>query len=359
MPERLAAIVAAHDDADFRIAGQRHALRHGVFTAQIRLQRVKGFLRLPLARDQAEGPVRDVVPAREPLIRPRKKDRPRRAAAHHTFQMPREDAGLLVLAFANRVHAEFPEDQRLVLREVLQPGEVLFKIALPLEIDVVGDEIDIARKQKFRRRITGETEERPRIGRAGDADEFLDKLDDVLRPEPAHDGKGDLVPHVVTEDRLVPRVLRHARADRLLDLPADFSVVQKLDVLRPRDRNEHPQPELPREIEEPPRRHVINAQEIDPHLRHQREIAPRLFRIAHKIPRRIRRERPIGHALDEPLPRALEKELRPHADRQKRCGGSNKRGTESGSVGHGKRAPFIVPHPALGKRRGTPTVILG
>ena len=196
---------------------------------------MKGFFRLPLARHEAEGPVRDVVPAGEPLIRPREKDRPRRAAAHHAFEMPGEHAGLLVLALADRVHAEFAKDQRLVLREILQPREILFKIALPLEIDVVGNEIDVARQQVFRRRIAGKTVERAGVGRAGDADEFLDKLDDPLRAEPPHDGKGNLVAHVVAEDRLMPRVFRHARADRLLDLPPDFRVVQKLDVLRPRD----------------------------------------------------------------------------------------------------------------------------
>ena len=60
-------------------------------------------------------------------------------------------------------------------------------------------------------------------------------------------------------------------------------------------------PNSAREIEKPARRDVVDAQQVDPELLHEREIAPRLLRIADEIALRIRRERPVGHALEEQL----------------------------------------------------------
>ena len=42
--------------------------------------------------------------------------------SHHAFEMPAEHFGLLLFRMANRVHAEFAEDERLVFREILQPS---------------------------------------------------------------------------------------------------------------------------------------------------------------------------------------------------------------------------------------------
>jgi len=59
--------------------------------------------------------------AGEPFIRPRKKNRSRQTAFHNAVDVPAEHFGLLLLRVADRVHAEFTENKRMLAREILQP----------------------------------------------------------------------------------------------------------------------------------------------------------------------------------------------------------------------------------------------
>ena len=59
---------------------------------------------------------------------------------------------------------------------------------------------------------------------------------------------------------------------------------------------------------------MIDAHDVDPELAHLREIAVRLLLGAKIIAVRIRLERPVGDALDEKLPVALEEEFRESTD---------------------------------------------
>src|SRR6478672_7269795 len=113
------------------------------------------------------------MPAGEPFICPGKKDRPRRATADHTVEMPDKDLRLHLFRLANGIEAELAENERFVLGEVLQPGEILFEIALPLEINIERAEIDILRQQILRRRIARVGIKRPRIDLAGGIDQRL------------------------------------------------------------------------------------------------------------------------------------------------------------------------------------------
>ena len=57
--------------------------------------------------------------------------------------MPLEDLGLHQLAFAQRIEAKFPKDDRFIFREVLQTREIAFEISASLQINVEGQEIDV------------------------------------------------------------------------------------------------------------------------------------------------------------------------------------------------------------------------
>ena len=312
--ERLAAVVAAYDHRNARILPELHPLRHRRLAREFFLQRVKRLFRIALARHQTERPVRDFRAAGEPFIRPRKHNRPRRAAAHDALHMPAEHLRLLVLGVADRVHAEFAEDQRLVLREILQPREVAVEVALFVEIDVEGEKIDVLRKQILGGRITRVAVKRARIGRACDADELLDKLRDAPRAEPAHDARRDFVSDEVGKNRVVSPVLPHRLANRADDLRADFPVVQKLDVLRPRNRNHRAHPELPADVEQPFGRDMVDADEVHPHLAHQREILADALRRGQVVAVRVRLERSVGRPFQEKLPLPFEEKLRTDAD---------------------------------------------
>ena len=90
--------------------------------------------------------------------------------------------------------------------------------------------------------------------------------------------------------------------------------LKKLNVLRPRQRDQHAHSGGGAAIEKPARRRVINAHEVDPDLAHQRKIDIYLFGAPEIISLRVRLERTVGDALDKKLPVAFEKEFRDGAN---------------------------------------------
>ena len=67
-------------------------------------------------------------------------------------------------------------------------------------------------------------------------------------------------------------------------------------------------------IQKPARRHVIDANDVDPEFAHLREVTARLLVRAEVMAFRIRFERPVGDALDEKFPVAFEEELGERTD---------------------------------------------
>ena len=108
------------------------------------------------------------------------------------------------------------------------------------------------------------------------------------------------------------------RADGLAhgahDLRADRAVVEELDVLGPRDRDQHEQPRLGEQVHEPARRHVVDAQEVDAEVAHEREVGAHACRRAEELARRIGMERPVGDALEEKFLVSAKEKLRVDAD---------------------------------------------
>ena len=116
-----------------------------------------------IAPNESERPVGDLLFAGVPFVGPGEKNRSGQTAAHDAVDVPAEHFGLLVFAVANRVHPEFAEHERFFFRQILQSQQILFEIALVVQVNVETAEIDILRQEIFCRRITRVGKENIRI----------------------------------------------------------------------------------------------------------------------------------------------------------------------------------------------------
>jgi hypothetical protein len=311
----LAAVVGADDDGDARVARERHALGHRLVAGEEAPDGGECLLRFAFPGHQAEGPVGDLGSAAEPLVGPGVDDRPGQPPAHDALDVPLKHLALLVLGVADGVHPELTEDERPVLREVLQASEVSLEVGPAVQVDVESEEVGVLRQEVFRGGKTGVGVEDVGVFALGPVDQFLEELGDALGSEPAHHVAGDLVADEVAEDGGVAAVGVDRRDDGLLDLTPDLPLVEELDVLGPRDGDEAADAVLRAGVEEPPRRHIVDAHEVDARVAHQREVGARFVRRAEMHPLRVGREWSVGRALDEKLAVALEEKLGLNADR--------------------------------------------
>src|SRR6478672_6621104 len=95
--------------------------RSRIVSTDLFLNRVERLLRLAVARDDAESPIRNLLPARKPFVRPGEKNRSGQTAFHNAIDVPAKHFGLLLLRMPDRVHAELAEDKRMFPSEILQP----------------------------------------------------------------------------------------------------------------------------------------------------------------------------------------------------------------------------------------------
>src|SRR3954464_3819858 len=114
----------------------------------------------------------------------------------------------------------------------------------------------------------------------------------------------------------MPGTLLNRFAHPVLDLMAARSLGQERDMLLPRDAHDYPQRVMPRQIQQPSRRHAVNADGIQTELRNAPEILVDLLRPAKLGPRAIRPKWAVRHAADAELLLAGIQELpadhRPH-----------------------------------------------
>jgi len=108
------------------------------------LQRAVTRLRLAFRRDDAKGPVGDIDAVGEPLVCPRKNERPGQPVFKHGCDMLGQQLRLLLFRVADGVHPKFAQDERLVSGEILQAAQIADEVLFAMEIDVVAVEIDLA-----------------------------------------------------------------------------------------------------------------------------------------------------------------------------------------------------------------------
>ncbi len=215
---------------------------------------------------------------------------------------------------ADGVHAELAHDAGLVVGEVLEAQEVVFKVALVVQVDVERAEIDVLGQEVFRGRIARVGIERGGVDGAREVDQVFEEFGHAPHAQPADHGGGDLVADEVAEHGRVAPVRADGVAHGVFDLFADRAVVEKLDVLGPGDRDQHEQPGLGEQVHEPARRDVVNAQQVDAQFAHEREVGADLVRRADEVPGGVGMKRAVGDALEEKFVFAPEKEFGLDAD---------------------------------------------
>src|SRR5262249_676740 len=101
---------------------------------------------------------------------------------------------------ADRVHAEFPQNKRMLALKILQSQQVTFEVTVIMKVNVETAKIGILRQQIFRRRVCGIRKEGIRIDGTPDANQFLYKFNHPARAEPAGHCAGDFVADQITKN---------------------------------------------------------------------------------------------------------------------------------------------------------------
>src|ERR671931_438502 len=162
----------------------------------------------------------------------------------------------------DRVHAEFPEDQWMLAREILQSQQITFEIALVVKVNIETAKIGILRQQVLGRRVSGIGKESIWIDTASDPNQVFHKFNHPTRAEPARHRAGDFVADEITKDCGMSGVLAHRSTNSFSNLPANRSFAQELDMLFPRKRHQHTHPCVSASIKKPGRRRMIDPHNI-------------------------------------------------------------------------------------------------
>src|SRR4029077_4477762 len=152
------------------------------------------------------------------------------------------------------------------------------------------------------------------IDRATNPHQMLDELNHAADAEPPSHRARNLVADQISQHCGIADITLHRRPHHTANLVANFFLTQKLDVLFPRERDQDAHVGGDAFLKKPCRRCVINPKHVDTDLAHHSKIDIHLFRPSELIAIRIRFERAVGHALDEKLLIAFEKEFRSYPD---------------------------------------------
>ena len=128
-----------------------------------------------------------------PFVGPGVEDCSGQTSAYYGIEVPSDHLRLFLLGVADGIHAEFAHDERLVLGEILESGEIAVEVLPAVQVDVEGQEVDVLGKKILGRRIARVGVECTGILAAGNVNEMLYKLGYALGTEPAYHGGGDFV----------------------------------------------------------------------------------------------------------------------------------------------------------------------
>ena len=334
--QRGGAVVARHHHRDPGRPGQGKPGCDG----ETLTDHLEGLLRGPVGAGQSEGPVLDQAAVVPPLVAEGINHHPGAAGAEGALDLPSEDLRLDGLALPDGVHAELPKHQRLGVRQHLEPGEVVLERLPLVQVDVVTEEIDRFRPEELGGGEIAESAEELGVlgfrGRHKAVDEGLDRRG----PAPADDVGGDLVHHAQCEHGGMRGADAGRFADDLDGVVPGLLRIQEAQVPVPRDVEQEAQVVLVGQVEEPPRRNVVDPQQVGPERADPLEISKGGFRGGEGDAVRPWRERTVGHPLGMELPPVETEEFPVHGDAGARIGrfgiqGPAKGGGRTGGVDNG------------------------
>src|SRR6516164_5309389 len=103
---------------------------------------MKGSFRLTVGAGDAEGPVLDLVAAGVPIIRPGEDECAGQTHQEGLPDVAGQELRLFLLAVPERVHADLPQEQRLIADEVLEAEQVAAKGFQIVQVDVESQEVE-------------------------------------------------------------------------------------------------------------------------------------------------------------------------------------------------------------------------
>ena len=193
---------------------------------------------------------------------------PRRTGAH----LPGERSACACGAVAAAVEPELGHQQRPVAGDVLQAGEVGRDCESRLEVDVEADEVEEGQLEVLGRRVVDVGDERRRILVLRRAIEALDEALDPARGRASARSRRDLVADRVAEDRRDAGACADALADAPLDRPRR---ARRRGRRRAAPTGCRPSREavLGGQVEQPARRHRVDADSVQSGRGHRGEVA--------------------------------------------------------------------------------------
>src|SRR5579862_9352404 len=133
-----------------------------------------------------------------------------------------------------------------------------------MKVNVETEEIQRLRLQKLRWWIIRESAQAFRVDLLGDLDQVVDEVSHRARPAPANNVGRDLVDKTEGKNSRMPRAVQNRLAHRLASFLASSLRVQKAKMLVPGDIDHQPEVMRLRQVQQPDRRNVIDADNVRP-----------------------------------------------------------------------------------------------
>src|SRR5262249_44293264 len=202
----------------------------------------------------------------------------RRADVH------RGDRRLAVLAFADAVGARFGEQHRLLTGDVLQPRQIRAQLRLAMEIQVERADVEERQVEKLCRWEVDVGEKAVRRRGLRRLVEAAQESLDAHPPMPANHAGRDLVSECEGEYRRVIAELPDFRRELAANVALQRAVVEKRDVLRPRQPDHDVEALGRRRVEQLAPWRGVGPDRIDAELGHLAEVGGDLLNRRGKTP---------------------------------------------------------------------------
>ena len=231
-----------------------------------------GRLRTSIAIDQPECPVVDLMPPAPPFVGPGVGDGATRAFGECGANVHGRDVGLPGFAFANRVRTSLGQQQRLVPGDVLEPRKIRPEFRLPVQIHVERAHIKDREIEKLGRRKVDVREQPVRRSAFCVFVQVAEESLDADIAVPANDARRYLVAKSREQDGRVPCERAHLAGDFPPDRLDEAAIVEKRDMLRPRQSDHDAQAVLRRFVKQIDSRRRIRTNGVDAQTRHQAKV---------------------------------------------------------------------------------------
>ena len=248
---------------------------------------------------QAKGPVVDRPTSTPPLVGPGVGHRTAGAFGKSRSYVCRCDARLALETLAQAIPAGFREQQRSGTREMLQTREVATELGLSMQIDVVGEDVERIEFEVLSGREVYVRQQAIGCSRLHVLVELAQEPLDPSVSVPTDDPRRDLVAQREEERRGVRCNPAHGRDGVEFDASREPSVVEKWDVLRPRQSDHHAETVPEGRVEQGVRRRRVGAHRVDARGRHQSKVL--LDALCRRKLRSLAvwSERAVGHSFDQ------------------------------------------------------------